>query len=71
VATKAGAFVDAGDELGAVGHSGLNASRPKHGRHLHFEINQIEDGRVRALRATELWAVLRGQAPAATGGAGK
>jgi murein DD-endopeptidase MepM/ murein hydrolase activator NlpD len=42
VKTRASLFVDAGDELGAVGHTGFNAERRGHGRHLHFEINEYD-----------------------------
>lgn len=39
-----GAYVEAGDEIGAVGHTGFNASRKGHGRHLHWEINEYASG---------------------------
>ena len=50
--------VEAGQQIGAVGHTGFNASRPGHGGHLHFEINQYEDGTVHALTDKQLRAWL-------------
>lgn len=46
----------AGTKIGTVGHSGLNASKPGHGEHLHFEINQYEQEskKVRPLLEDEL-----------------
>jgi murein DD-endopeptidase MepM/ murein hydrolase activator NlpD len=55
-----GDLVAAGERLGEVGHSGLNASRAGHGRHLHFETNEYSDGQVRALGYQQLRAMLRG-----------
>jgi len=49
-----GSFVVAGQTIGAVGHSGLNASRPKHGRHLHFEINEYDGRAVRTFQYAEI-----------------
>ena len=40
---KAGAFVEAGEKIGVVGHTGFNAERQGHGRHLHFEMNEFSD----------------------------
>ena len=57
----AGAVVHAGDRVGTVGHTGLNASQPRHGRHLHFEVNEFDAGRTRALGAAALWALIRGR----------
>jgi murein DD-endopeptidase MepM/ murein hydrolase activator NlpD len=54
-----GARVDAGFPIGQVGHSGLNASRNGHGRHVHFEINRFENGSVRPLSYKEVWDLLR------------
>lgn len=54
-----GDFVSAGDAIGFVGHSGLNASREGHGGHLHFEVNEISGGRVRALDRLELRKTLQ------------
>ena len=59
VHVSSGDLVAAGDPLGDVGHSGLNASRAGHGRHLHFEANEYSDGRVRALSYEQLRALLR------------
>lgn len=44
-----GEQITAGTKIGTVGHSGLNASKPGHGGHLHFEINQY-DQRQRTVR---------------------
>jgi murein DD-endopeptidase MepM/ murein hydrolase activator NlpD len=59
VAVSAGQVVAAGEHLGTVGHSGLNASQAGHGRHLHFEANEYVNGRVRALDYQRLRAMLR------------
>jgi murein DD-endopeptidase MepM/ murein hydrolase activator NlpD len=59
VFVQPGDTVHAGDRVGTVGHTGLNASLPRHGRHVHFEVNQFEQGKTRALRAAELWSLLR------------
>jgi murein DD-endopeptidase MepM/ murein hydrolase activator NlpD len=40
---KPGSFVEVGQKIGVVGHTGFNANRPGHGRHLHFEINEFSD----------------------------
>ena len=37
VEATAGELVTAGQIVGSAGHSGLNASRARHGQHLHFE----------------------------------
>lgn len=37
-----GEKITAGTKIGTVGHSGLNASKPGNGGHLHFEINQYD-----------------------------
>jgi len=63
VSVCAGDLFGAGDRIGTVGHTGFNASRPKHGRHLHFEINEFNAGQVRPLKAAELWSVVRGKRP--------
>ena len=55
----AGAAVDAGYVLGAVGHTGLNASRNGHGRHLHFEVNEYNGETIRPLSYKEIWGLLR------------
>ena len=53
-----GLFVEAGDILGYVGHTGFNANRKGHGRHLHFEINEFASGIVTAVPNEELEALL-------------
>ena len=55
----AGAAVDAGQTIGRVGHTGLNASRDGHGRHLHFEVNEYDGEAIRPLSYKEIWALLR------------
>jgi murein DD-endopeptidase MepM/ murein hydrolase activator NlpD len=60
VKTSSGDLVAAGERLGDVGHSGLNASQAGHGRHLHFEANEYSDGQVRALSYQRLRTMLRG-----------
>jgi murein DD-endopeptidase MepM/ murein hydrolase activator NlpD len=59
VSVSPGRLVAAGDRLGAVGHTGLNASQAGHGRHLHFEANEFVGGRVRALDDQRLRTMLR------------
>jgi murein DD-endopeptidase MepM/ murein hydrolase activator NlpD len=54
-----GTVVAVGETIGRVGHSGLNASLPGHGRHLHFEANAYRDGHIRALDSRQLRAFLR------------
>ncbi len=44
-----GQIILAGQQIGSVGHTGLNASQPGHGQHLHFEVNEYSDGHVRAI----------------------
>ena len=56
--TQPGAFAEAGDIIGYVGHTGFNAARAGHGRHLHFEINEFHSGIVEALPNEELEALL-------------
>jgi murein DD-endopeptidase MepM/ murein hydrolase activator NlpD len=60
VKVSSGDLVAAGERLGDVGHSGLNASQAGHGRHLHFEANEYRDGQVRALSYQQLRTMLRG-----------
>ena len=45
--------------VGTVGHTGLNASQPGHGRHLHFETNEYLRGHVRAIEYRGLRTMLR------------
>lgn len=58
VLVRAGTAVEAGQAIGAVGHTGFNASRPGHGGHLHFEINQYDGRTVHALDDKQLRAWL-------------
>jgi murein DD-endopeptidase MepM/ murein hydrolase activator NlpD len=55
----AGAAVEAGYVIGAVGHTGLNASRGGHGRHLHFEVNEYNGETIRPLTYKEIWGLLQ------------
>jgi murein DD-endopeptidase MepM/ murein hydrolase activator NlpD len=59
VQVAAGDVVEAGQTLGSVGHTGISASQPGHGRHLHFEVNEYADGRVHALSLKQLRALLK------------
>jgi len=59
VLVSAGELVAAGQIVGNVGHSGLNASEAGHGRHLHFETNEYLQGHVRALDYRRLRTMLR------------
>jgi murein DD-endopeptidase MepM/ murein hydrolase activator NlpD len=54
-----GALLEAGQEIGVIGHSGLNASRYGHGGHVHFEVNEYAGGEMRPLDYREIWALLR------------
>ncbi len=54
-----GKVVEPGDVIGRVGHSGLNASRPRHGGHLHFEVNRWNGGEIHPFTAREIWDLLR------------
>jgi murein DD-endopeptidase MepM/ murein hydrolase activator NlpD len=58
VQVSAGELVAAGQIVGSVGHSGLNASQPGHGRHLHFETNEYLEGHVRAMDYRRLRTML-------------
>jgi murein DD-endopeptidase MepM/ murein hydrolase activator NlpD len=60
VTVAAGMPVEAGDDIGQVGHTGFNASRKGHGRHLHFEVNEFDGQRVLALNKNQLQAFLNG-----------
>lgn len=68
VQVNPGTLVEAGQILGTVGHSGVHASMPGHGRHLHFEINQYQDGIVRALHADQLRTMFNERPPAMIAG---
>ncbi|HEV2446948.1 MAG TPA: M23 family metallopeptidase [Candidatus Sulfopaludibacter sp.] len=59
VQVSSGDFVSAGQVIGTVGHSGLNAAQPGHGRHLHFEANEYRQGRVHAMDYRGLRTLLR------------
>jgi len=59
VQVSAGKLVAAGQVVGTVGHSGLNAAQPGHGRHLHFEANEYLEGHVRAMDYRRLRTLLR------------
>ena len=59
VSVSAGRLIAAGQAIGTVGHTGLNASQPGHGRHLHLEVNEYLDGHVRAIDYRGLRAMLR------------
>lgn len=59
VQVSAGKLVAAGEIVGNVGHTGLNASLPGHGRHLHFETNEYLEGHVRAIDYRKLRTMLR------------
>jgi len=54
IAVSPGEFVDAGYRIGSVGHTGFNAQRKGHGRHLHFEINEFVAGTTRAVPNEDL-----------------
>jgi murein DD-endopeptidase MepM/ murein hydrolase activator NlpD len=59
VQVSAGQIVVSGQIIGNVGHTGLNASQPGHGQHLHFESNEYLDGHVRAIDYRRLRTMLR------------
>ncbi|MEO8660349.1 MAG: peptidoglycan DD-metalloendopeptidase family protein, partial [Bryobacteraceae bacterium] len=49
VLVSAGELLRSGQTIGTVGHSGINASRPRHGGHLHFEVNEYDVSGVHAM----------------------
>jgi murein DD-endopeptidase MepM/ murein hydrolase activator NlpD len=59
VRVSAGNLVATGQIIGNVGHTGLNASQPGHGHHLHFEANEYVDRHVRAIDYQRLRKMLR------------
>lgn len=59
VRVSPGELVTASQIVGSVGHSGLNASQPGHGNHLHFETNEYLKGHVRAVDYRRLRSMLR------------
>ena len=42
VSTATGMILSGGEQVGVVGHTGIDASEPGHGEHLHFEINKYD-----------------------------
>ena len=56
VTVKVRDAVRVGQTIGTVGHTGLNASLPGHGKHLHLEINQYDPrtGKDRSLMRPQL-----------------
>jgi murein DD-endopeptidase MepM/ murein hydrolase activator NlpD len=58
VLVRPGEIVAAGRVIGTVGHTGINASKPRHGHHLHFEVNEYAGGRVRVIDNLRLRAML-------------
>ena len=38
-----GTFINKNTKLGKVGHTGMNASRPGHGKHIHIEIHPLSE----------------------------
>lgn len=61
-AVKTGTIIANGAEIGFIGHTGVNASRPEHGGHLHFEINyyDLEQNVMKPKRLSELQEKIRG-----------
>lgn len=57
---KAGDILDTDTVIGTVGHTGINASKPGHGNHLHFEINIYDqaENHNRAMSAAEIKGML-------------
>ena len=53
---RAGMILENGDNIGVVGHSGINASRPGHGEHVHFGMNRYdrEQGRMMTIGVFDL-----------------
>lgn len=51
-----GGVLIGGEVIGVVGHSGINAARPGHGDHVHFEINKYneDNGVMEAVEVLEL-----------------
>jgi murein DD-endopeptidase MepM/ murein hydrolase activator NlpD len=62
VTVTAGQAVEPGDPVGTIGHSGLNASRPRHGGHVHFEVHRWRDDAMRPLENLEIWELFRSAA---------
>ena len=58
VSVSAGQVISGRQPIGSVGHSGYHASRPRHGGHLHFEINEFDGHSVHSLSGTALFKML-------------
>lgn len=58
VQVGAGEAVEAGQNIGTVGHSGVNASRHGHGGHLHLEVNEYNGRVVRPFTYKQLSALI-------------
>lgn len=63
VTVTPGAIVEAGQNIGTIGHTGFNASRKGHGGHLHFEVNEYDGRRVWAWNDKQIRALLRALQP--------
>ena len=51
ITVGSGTIVHAGQKIGTVGNTGINASRPGRGGHLHFEINRYD--RIKGIMVAE------------------
>ncbi len=58
VCVAPGEMVSGGEQIGTVGHTGVNASRRGHGSHLHFEVNEYVGSSVVALNYQQLMSML-------------
>ena len=49
-------IIDMKEIIGGVGHTGMNASKPGHGEHLHLEINRYDNNKkeIKSLSAREI-----------------
>ncbi len=56
-----GAIITGGEEIGIVGHTGINASKKGHGEHVHFEINEYNahKGTMSAVDSLRLKKILK------------
>ncbi len=61
VKVKPGDAITAGATIGTVGHTGINASQPGHGQHLHIEINAYssDTATVKSMTDDQLRTILR------------
>jgi murein DD-endopeptidase MepM/ murein hydrolase activator NlpD len=66
VNVQPGDILQAGQVIGAVGHTGFNAEKAGHGEHLHFEVNQYDGRNVRALDYRQLMDLLQNAGDPAT-----